>query len=232
MYGQFLHTCLISQDTSLGTLTAGVDSQYRQASAFLFQQMNAKLINRGRLTSSRHATDTDTHTLSAIGQTLIDYLLRLSLMVGIHTLYQRHRLRENRHVTLYDTLNHFADTQLTPAETVTLQVRIDDRGLLHPTIHLQASIFSTILGMLHFFVVSLFRCSVISLSRCHDITSLHINFDNHLRVVGVVGNHQHTRTLTSLQHLFPIDSHFQLRGLTRLQFTPVERHLHALCKHL
>ena len=151
MYGQFLHTCLISQDTSLGTLATGVDSQHRQAAAFLLQQMNAKLINRGRLTSSRHTTDTDTYTFPAIGQTLIDHLLRLSLMVGIHTLYQRHRLRENRHVTFHDTLNHFADTQLTPAETVTLQVRVDDRRLLYPTIHLQASIFSTILGMFHLF---------------------------------------------------------------------------------
>ena len=161
MYGQFLHTCLITQNTSLGTLTAGVDSQYRQAAAFLLQQMNAKLINRGRLTRSRHN------------------LLRLSLMVGIHTLYQRHRLRENRHVTFHDTLNHLADAQLTPAETVTLQVRVDDRRLLYPTIHQQASIFSTILGMLHFFVVSLFRCSVISLFRYFVITLSRYHVTSH-----------------------------------------------------
>ena len=62
--------------------------------------MNAKLVDTRRLARTRYTTDAHTDTVATIGQTLVDYLLRLCLMVGIHTFYQRHRLREDGDVAL------------------------------------------------------------------------------------------------------------------------------------
>ena len=47
MYRELLHTCLVSENTALGALTAGVDGQDGQLTALLFQDMNAKLVDTG-----------------------------------------------------------------------------------------------------------------------------------------------------------------------------------------
>lgn len=80
MNGEFLHTCLITQDTTFRTLTAGVDGKDSEFAAFLLQHMDAKGIDGSRLASPWHATDTHTDRVTAIGQTLVDDLLRFRLM--------------------------------------------------------------------------------------------------------------------------------------------------------
>ena len=92
MQRQFLHTRLIAQDTALGALTGGVDGQDGQLATLLFQDMDAKLVDTRRLTGTRHTTDAHTDTVTTVWQTFVDHLLGTGLMVGIHTLYQRHGL--------------------------------------------------------------------------------------------------------------------------------------------
>ena len=108
MYGELLHTGLVAQDATLGTFTTGVYGQHSQSPTLLFQQVDAKLIDAGGLTSPWHTTDADAYTIAAIRQTFVDDLLRLGLMVGVDTLYQGHRLTEDGDVALDDTLNHLS----------------------------------------------------------------------------------------------------------------------------
>ena len=116
--------------------------------------MNAKLIDTRRLTCTWYTADTHTDTIAAIGQTLVDDLLRLCLMVGVDTLYQRHGLREDGDIAFQNSIYHLCGREFTT--TVTLQIRVDDGRLLDATIDLQACIFGTVLGMLHTIHFSLF----------------------------------------------------------------------------
>ena len=86
MLRQFLHARLIAEDTALGALARGVDGEYGQATAFLAEHMDAKLVDTGGFACTRHTTDTYADAVAAIGQTLVDDLLRLGLMVGVDTL--------------------------------------------------------------------------------------------------------------------------------------------------
>ena len=86
MQSQLLHAGLIAQNATLRALAGGVDGQHGQLAAFLFQHMNAKLIDRGGLASTRNAADAHSDGFAAIGQTFLDDLLGLGLMVGIDTL--------------------------------------------------------------------------------------------------------------------------------------------------
>ena len=103
--------------------------------------MHSKLIYRGTLTCSRHTTDTNADGVAAIRQTLVDNLLRLGLMVGVYTLDERYGLRQDGDIALDDTLDHFGHREFTTTESASLQVGIDDRGLLYPTVHLQTCRF-------------------------------------------------------------------------------------------
>ena len=149
MQRQFLHTRLVTQDTALGALRGGVDGQDSQLAALLLQHMDAKLVDTRRLTCARHAADAHTDTVTTIGQTLVNHLLRLCLMVGIHTLYQRHRLRQDGDIALQDALYHIGRSEFTTTEAVALQIGIDDRWLLNTTVDLQTCKFRTVLRMLH-----------------------------------------------------------------------------------
>jgi hypothetical protein len=62
-------------------------------------------------------------------------------MVGIYALDKRNGLRQDRNITLNDTLNHLTDRQFATTEAIALKVGVNDRGLLYPTVHLQACIF-------------------------------------------------------------------------------------------
>ena len=141
MLGEFLHARLVAEDTALGAFAGGIDSEDGQTSAFLLQHVDAELVDTCALASSRHTTDAHTDRVTTIGQSTIDDLLRLGLMVRIDTLYECDSLRENGDIAFDDTLDHLADRELTTTEAVTLQVRVDDGLLIHATVHLQTCVF-------------------------------------------------------------------------------------------
>ena len=86
MLSEFLHTCLIAEDRALRTFAGWVDSEDGQASAFLLQHMDAELVDTRRLACARYTTDTHPHATSTVGQTTVDDLLCLGLVVGVDTL--------------------------------------------------------------------------------------------------------------------------------------------------
>ncbi len=111
--------------------------------------MDTKLVDTRRLAGTWYTADANANAIAAKGQTLVDDLLGLGLMVGVDTLNQCDGLRENGHVALRDAFDHLGGRQFTTTEAIALQIRVDDRGLFNATIDLQSSIFSTILGMFH-----------------------------------------------------------------------------------
>ena len=111
--------------------------------------MDTELIDTRGLSGSRDTGDAHTDAVATVGQTLVDHLLRLRLMVRIDTLDERYRLRENGHIALDDTFDHLRNRQFTSAETFPVEVGVDYCGLLYPTIDLEAGIFGAILGMKH-----------------------------------------------------------------------------------
>ena len=141
MLGELLHARLVAEDRALGALAGGVDGQHSQTAAFLLEHMDAKLIDGGTLAGSRHAADTHSHGIAAIGQTLVNDLLGTRLMVGVDTLDEGDGLGKDGNIALEDTFYHLSGGELTTTETVTVQVGVDDRGLLDTTVHLQACIF-------------------------------------------------------------------------------------------
>lgn len=149
MLRQLLHARLITQDGALGAFTRGVDGEDSQTASLFAEHMNAKLVDRGTLTCAWHTTDAYTDTAPTIGQTLIDDLLGLGLMIGVDALDECHGLREDGDVALDDALYQFSGREL--ATTIAFQVGVDNGGLLHTAVHLQACIFLTILWMVHTF---------------------------------------------------------------------------------
>ena len=106
MLGKLLHTCLITEDRAFGTLTGGVDGEDSQTSALLSEHMHAKLVDGGGFSSAWHTTDTHTYTVAAIRQTLVDDLLGLGLMIGVHTLDEGDSLGEHGDIALEDPFHH------------------------------------------------------------------------------------------------------------------------------
>lgn len=148
MLRELLHACLIAQDRTLGALTRGVDGEDSQTTSLFAEHVNAKLVDRGTLTCAWHTTDAYADTAPTIGQTLIDDLLGLGLMIGVDALDECHGLREDGDVALDDALYQLSGREL--ATTIALQVGVDNGGLLHTAVHLQACIFLTILWMVHY----------------------------------------------------------------------------------
>ena len=62
-------------------------------------------------------------------------------MVGVDTLDEGDGLREDGDIALEDAFHHLGGREFTTAEAVALQVGIDDGGLFHTAVHLQACIF-------------------------------------------------------------------------------------------
>ena len=141
MYAEFLHARLVAQNTTLRTLRRGVDGQHSQPATLLFQHMDAKLVDTRRFACARHATDAYTDAVATIGQTFVDDLLRLGLMVGINTLHQCHSLRKHSDITLDDTLHHIGSREFAATDALALQIGIDDGRLLNTTVDLQACVF-------------------------------------------------------------------------------------------
>ena len=141
MYGEFLHACLIAQNTTLGTFRRGVYGQYGQLTAFLVQHMYAKSINTGRLARTRDTADAHADAVTTVGQALVDNLLSLCLVVGIDTLDQRHGLRQDGDIALDNALHHLCSAEFTPTEAVTLHIRVNDGRLFYTAVDLQACIF-------------------------------------------------------------------------------------------
>ena len=141
MDAQLLHAGLVAQNAALGTLAAGVDGQHGQFAALLLQHVDAELVDAGRLACAGYAADADAHGVATVGQTLVDDLLSLLLVVGIDALDQRDGLRENGDVALDDAFHHFCRGQLSATDALALQVGIDNTGLLYATVDLQAGIF-------------------------------------------------------------------------------------------
>ena len=141
MRGEFLHTRLITQNGTLGALGRGVDGQDCQLATLFLQHVDAKLVNRGGFTSTWYSTNAHTDAVTTIGQTFVDDLLRLGLMVWVDTLYQRDSLRQDGDIALDDAFNHLGSSEFTTTETTSLQIGIDERLLVNTTVDLQACIF-------------------------------------------------------------------------------------------
>ena len=154
MHGELLHACLVAEYAALGALRRRVDGQHGQTAPFLAQQVNAKLVDAGRLAGAGHAADAHAHALAAVGQTARYHLLRLLLVGGVDTLYEGDGLREHGDVALQDAFYHLAGAELTTAVAVALQIGVDDRRLLHAAIHLQTSILGAILWMIHAILIN------------------------------------------------------------------------------
>ena len=141
MLCQLLHTCFIAQNRALGALTTRVDGQHCQLSTLLLEYVHTELVDRGTLTCAWHTTDAYADAVAAIGQTLIDDLLGLGLMIGVDALDECHGLREDGDIALEDAFYHLTYREFVTTETTTLEVGVNDRGLLYPTVYLQACIF-------------------------------------------------------------------------------------------
>ena len=72
MQGKFLHACLIAEDTTLGTLTGGVDGENGQATSLLTEHVDAELVDARRLACARHTAYTHTDGIATVGQALVD----------------------------------------------------------------------------------------------------------------------------------------------------------------
>ena len=105
MLRELLHACLIAQDRTLGALTRGVDGEDSQTTSLFAEHVNAKLVDRGTLTCAWHTTDAYADAVAAIGQTLINDLLGLGLMIGIDALDECHGLREDGDLTMPSTIS-------------------------------------------------------------------------------------------------------------------------------
>ena len=70
-------------------------------------------------------------------------------MVRIDAFDEGHCLREDSDVALENTLHHIGDGELTTVEPMAFQIRIDDGGLFHASVDLQACKLGTIFGMVH-----------------------------------------------------------------------------------
>ena len=109
MLGEFLHARLVTEDAALSTFRRGVDGENCQATALLLQHVDAELVDARRLACAGHAADTHPHRVAAIGQTTVDDLLGLRLMVGVDTLDECDGLREDGNVALDDALDHLTN---------------------------------------------------------------------------------------------------------------------------
>ena len=150
VHGQFFHTGLIAQDTAFRLLATRVDSQHRQFSAVVVQQVNPKRINTRTLACTRHTADAHTYGVSAVRKAFFNHLLCHDLMLGQRTFDQRHRLTQSRHVTLQDAADIFIDgKQHLPVLTHSAQVGIDRRRLGHARIYLQTGILVVVFRVFH-----------------------------------------------------------------------------------
>ena len=107
MHAELLHARLVAQNAALRALTAWVDGQDGEASAIFLEDVDAELVDAGGLAGTRDTADAHTDAVATIGQTLVDDLLCLGLMVGVDTLDERYSLRQDGDIALDDTLNHF-----------------------------------------------------------------------------------------------------------------------------
>ena len=147
--GQFLHTSLVAQDTAFGAFATGVDGQDSQLSSF-FQHMKTKRIDGSTLSGSRHTTDTNTHRISRIRQTLLDDFLCYDLMLRLRTFHQSNRLAQHGHIALDNAVHKLIHRIFTTTDFLAqFQIRIDGRRLFDACIHGQAFIFFTIFRVFH-----------------------------------------------------------------------------------
>ena len=146
---EFFHACLVAQDTSLAALAGRVDCQYCQFAAGTLQHMDAKLINAGTFSGTRHTADTDAHGVAAVRQAFVDDFLSLGVMIRVNALHQGDGLREDGDVTFDDTLHHLRSRIFTTAEMPTLQVGVNDTLTADAGIDLQPLVFFTVLWMFH-----------------------------------------------------------------------------------
>ena len=177
-----------------------------------FEHMNTKLVNTGRFARSRHATDSHTNALAAIGQAAVDNLLRFGLMIGVDTLDKGNGLTEDCDIAFDDALHHLCNRQFATTKSVTFQIGINDALSCHATIDLQTGEFGTILWMFHIL--------------------LSIDGDNHFRPLRVIGNHKYSGTRTGLFQIGSICCYLQSCSLTRSQRTFGKRHLQTTGKEL
>ena len=149
MHAEFLHARLVAEDAALGLLGAGVDGQYGKSSAGTLQHMDAKFVDAGTLASTGHTADADADALAAIGQALLNDFLSDALVVGIGALYEGYGLSEDGRIALEDAFHVVGGGQLATGKTASLQVGIDDGGLLHAAVYDQSLVFFAVFWMFH-----------------------------------------------------------------------------------
>gem|GEM_PF-6973246 len=137
--GEFLHARLVAKDAALGALGAGVDGEDGELAAVLFEDMEAKDVDAGALTSARDAANADADGLAGEGEALLYHLLSNGLMFGQQALHEGDGLREDGDVAAQDALDVLGSRHL--AALGTAEIGVDALGLLDAGIDSKAFVF-------------------------------------------------------------------------------------------
>ena len=153
MHRKFLHTGLVSQDTSFRTLAAGVDGKHRKLASFL-QDMQPENIYRSTLACSGHTTYSHTNRIARERQAFFYHFLCQRLMFVLHAFYQRNRLAQYRDVTFQDTFYILARRKLAAFHPFPcFQIRINRSGLFDTFVYRQPFVSIAVLGVFHSFFI-------------------------------------------------------------------------------
>ena len=147
---ELLHACLVAQDAAFGPFARGVDGEDCEPSAIFLEDMNAELVYAGALACSGNAADAYSDTVAGVGQTLLDDFLRDDLVLGNGALDECDGLSQDGDVALQDAFHIVVCSKTSACETLSVEVRIDNRDRAHAAVHGQACIFGIVLRMLHF----------------------------------------------------------------------------------
>ena len=142
-----LHAGLVSENTALGLLAAGVDGQNSETVPLGCNQVT-ECLDKGTLSGPRHTGDADTHRLLALGvlETAHYQLMCHVPVLGQRTLHQGYGLAEDYGVALEDTFHIvFHRHGGTPAADDIAEIWIHDRRLLYPVVHHQCRVIVMIL---------------------------------------------------------------------------------------
>ena len=111
--------------------------------------MNAKLVDGGALSCSRHTADAYAHRISTVGQTFLYHLLCLLLVAGVDTLYQGDCLTENGDIALDNAFYHVGHRQFLTFVAASLEIGVDGGGLLYAGIDGESLVFFAVFWMFH-----------------------------------------------------------------------------------
>ena len=150
MNGQFLHSGLVTQNTTFGTFTTRVYRQYSKLTSLFFKYMKSENINRGTLSRTRDTAYSNSYRIAGIRQTFFYHFLSYGLMFGFYTFHQSNSTAKHCYITLYYTFYIFTYRKLTSFRSASeIDIRIYNRRLFNSLIDCQPLIFFVVFRMFH-----------------------------------------------------------------------------------